>query len=183
MSVISSPQSKPWSVPAKLMPGWGWQVGIGASIYAVVSVMILRAHPDAMVRFRISFEPIISAPLMVQVHVAAAFATFAIGVFLLSARKGFRLHKTVGWMWVVAMATTAGSSFFLTGLMGSAYSPIHALSAWVMLGLPFGIAAIRRKDLALHRRRMTGMFVGGMVIAGLFSFLPGRLMWNMFFTA
>jgi uncharacterized membrane protein len=28
---------------------------------------------------------------------------------------------------------------------------------------------------------MTGMFMGGLVIAGLFSFLPGRLMWHLFF--
>ena len=29
---------------------------------------------------------------------------------------------------------------------------------------------------------MTGMFVGAMLIAGLFSMLPGRLMWEVFFT-
>jgi len=28
---------------------------------------------------------------------------------------------------------------------------------------------------------MTGMFTGGMLIAGLFTFLPGRLMWDLFF--
>ena len=28
---------------------------------------------------------------------------------------------------------------------------------------------------------MTGIFVGGMLIAGLFSFLPGRTMWHLFF--
>jgi len=79
------------------------------------------------------------------------------------------------------MSVTAISSFFITGLMGSSYSPIHALSAWTMIGLPFGIAAIRRRDVQQHRRSMTGMFVGGMVVAGLFSFLPGRLMWHIFF--
>ena len=61
--------------------------------------------------------------------------------------------------------------------------PIHALSAWTMIGLPFGVAAIRRRDVKKHRHTMTGMFVGAIVIAGLFSFLPGRLMWEIFFTA
>ena len=28
---------------------------------------------------------------------------------------------------------------------------------------------------------MTGMFVGGLVVAGLLTFLPGRLMWAIFF--
>jgi len=28
---------------------------------------------------------------------------------------------------------------------------------------------------------MTGMFVGGLIVAGLLTFLPGRLMWTLFF--
>ena len=78
------------------------------------------------------------------------------------------------------MGMTALSSFFITGIFENAFSPIHALSAWVLLGLPFGIAAIRRRDIKKHRDSMTGMFTGGMVITGLFTFLPGRLMWDLF---
>lgn len=81
------------------------------------------------------------------------------------------------------MSITAISSFFITGIMGSTYSPIHALSAYTMLGLPFGIAAVRRRNIPKHRKDMTGMFVGAMVIAGLFSFLPGRLMWSLVFAS
>jgi hypothetical protein len=36
-------------------------------------------------------------------------------------------------------------------------------------------------QIAAHRKQMTDMFVGGMLIAGLFTFLPGRLMWSLFF--
>jgi uncharacterized membrane protein len=28
---------------------------------------------------------------------------------------------------------------------------------------------------------MTGLFVGGLLIAGVFAFLPGRLMWRVVF--
>ena len=28
---------------------------------------------------------------------------------------------------------------------------------------------------------MTSMFVGGLIVAGAFTFLPGRLMWAVFF--
>jgi uncharacterized membrane protein len=31
----------------------------------------------------------------------------------------------------------------------------------------------------MHQRAMTGMFLGGMVIAGAFTFFPGRLMWRV----
>ena len=165
------------------IPGWGWQLGIAFSIYLVVSHFILAAYPEAEPKLRFSLEPIVTASAAIQIHVIGAVATFAIGLVLLCAPKGFRLHKTLGWAWVFTMAVTAVSSFFITGLMGSTYSPIHALSAWTMIGLPFGIAAIRRRDIKKHRHTMTGMFVGGMAIAGLFSFLPGRLMWEIFFTA
>lgn len=167
----------------RAVPGWVWQIGIAFTIYLMISHFILAAYPDADLRFRIDVTPLLEASLAVQVHVAAAMATFFIGLVLLCAPKGFTLHRTLGWTWVVSMAITAGSSFFITGLMGSSYSPIHALSAWTMIGLPFGIAAIRRRDIKKHRSTMTGMFVGGMAIAGMFSFLPGRMMWHVFFAA
>lgn len=167
----------------KLIPGWVWQISIAFVIYLIVSHFILAAYPEAEPRLRFSLAPLITASLAIQIHVIGAVSTFLIGLLLLCAPKGFRLHKTMGWAWVISMAVTAISSFFITGLMGSNYSPIHALSAWTMIGLPFGVAAIRRRDVNKHRHTMTGMFVGGMVIAGLFSFLPGRLMWEIFFVA
>ncbi len=170
-----------WRLGLKRVPGWVWQIGIAMMIYAVVSAVILRAYPDVNIRLRLSFEPILSAPPMVQVHVAAAMTCFSVGLMLLFAPKGLRFHRTFGWVWLVSMAVTAGSSFFLTGLMGGAFSPIHALSAWMLIALPFGIAAVKRKNIKQHRQAMTEMFMGGMVIAGLFAFLPGRLMWDIFF--
>lgn len=165
------------------LPFWTWQIGIAFAIYLVVSYFILAAYPEADPKLRFNLEPVLTASAAIQIHVVSAVLAFGIGLILLSAPKGFRLHKTLGWAWIVSMAATAISSFFITGLMGANYSPIHALSAWTMLGLPFGIAAIRRRDINKHRHTMTGMFVGGMVIAGLFSFLPGRLMWEIFFVA
>ncbi len=167
----------------KMIPAWGWQMLIALVIYIAITAIILQANPGLDLRVRISLEPLMAASTWVQIHVGAALTTFAVGLGLLSAPKGFRFHKTAGWFWVVSMAITALSSFFITGLMGASYSPIHALSAWTMIGLPFGVAAIRRKDIKKHRHTMTNMFVGGMVIAGLFSFLPGRTMWAIFFAA
>lgn len=165
----------------KSLPHWMVPVGIALIIYAVLSHIILSDIPDVDLRVRLNMDPLLLAPIAIKIHVSAAVLTFFIGTFLLLAPKGFRLHRTFGWIWVSCMAVTAFSSFFITGLMGSSYSPIHALSAWAMIGMPFGIAAVRRGDVKKHRKMMTNMFFGGMVIAGLFSFLPGRMMWNIFF--
>ena len=158
-----------------------WMISIALVVYAVLSIAILM-HFQAVPRFRIDLSPLLRSETAVQIHVAAAVTTLLVGTVLMFAPKGFRLHRTLGWTWVVAMAVTAGSSFFITMIFETHFSPIHALSAWTMIGLPMGIAAIRRRDVAKHRKEMTGMFVGAMIVAGLFSMLPGRLMWEVFFT-
>ena len=166
---------------ARHIPGWSWPLIIAGVIYIAVTRAILSAYPEVDVRFRISFDPILAASFAIQLHILAATTCFCVGLILLLAPKGFAFHRTLGWTWVAAMAVTAVSSFFITGVMGNSYSPIHALSAWTLIGLPFGIAAIRRRDIKKHRDSMTGLFIGGMAIAGLFTFLPGRTMWNVFF--
>ena len=112
---------------------------------------------------------------------AGATLSFAIGCVLLAGVKGRAMHRTLGYVWVAAMAVTAISSFFLQSINPGSFSFIHALSAWTMIVLPMGLAAARRKNIAKHRKEMTGLFMGGLLVAGLFSFLPGRLMWHLFF--
>ncbi|MEM5515741.1 DUF2306 domain-containing protein [Henriciella sp. AS95] len=162
------------------MPKYGWTVGLSLLIYTVLTAMILRSA-GAMPRFRFDPAPIIESGIAIQVHVTAALVTLAIGVFLLVAPKGFRMHRTFGWAWVMSMGVTAASSFFIMTIFQNFVSPIHALSAWTLLGLPFGIAAVKRREIAKHRKTMTDMFVGGMVVAGMFSLLPGRMLWDVFF--
>lgn len=156
-------------------------IAIAIPAYIVISTLILRAS-NASPRFRLDITPFLEANTAIQIHAVAAIITFAIGLFLIFAPKGFTLHRTFGWAWVVAMAVTAVSSFFITSFTGTHFSPIHALSAWTVIGLPMAVAAVRRRKIAAHRKQMTDMFVGGMLIAGLFTFLPGRLMWSLFFT-
>ena len=115
---------------------------------------------------------------------AAALTALVIGVVLLAGVKGDRLHRTLGWLWVLAMATTAVSSFFIHQINPggpAGLSLIHLLSGWTVVGLPMAVYAARRHRVADHRRAMTGMFVGGLIVAGLLTFLPGRLMWAIFF--
>jgi len=50
-----------------------------------------------------------------------------------------------------------------------------------MVALPMGIYAIRRRNVENHRRTMTGLYFGGLIVAGALTFLPGRLMFAMFF--
>jgi uncharacterized membrane protein len=119
-------------------------------------------------------------PIMVQLHIVAALTALGVGTVILFRRKGTGFHKSLGWTWVIAMGVTAMSSLFITGLNGNFYSFIHLLSGWTIIGLPMAIYAIRSGKVQTHRRAMTGMFVGGLLIAGALTFLPGRFMFEFF---
>jgi uncharacterized membrane protein len=121
------------------------------------------------------------APFVTQLHVFTALVALLIGTVILFRPKGRGLHKTLGWSWVIAMGITAVSSLFITGLNGDFYSLVHLLSGWTIIGLPMAIYAIRNRKVETHRRAMTGMFVGGLIIAGTLTFIPGRLMFETFF--
>jgi uncharacterized membrane protein len=42
--------------------------------------------------------------------------------------------------------------------------------------LPLAVLAAHRHQVTRHRGRMIGLFVGALVVAGLFTFWPGRIM-------
>lgn len=124
---------------------------------------------------------LMAQPLTIQLHIAAALTALLIGVLLLVGVKGNTLHRSLGWAWVVAMMTTAVSSFFIRTINPGALSWIHLISGWTVIALPMAVHAARRHRVADHRRAMTGLFVGGLLIAGVLTFLPGRLMWRVVF--
>jgi uncharacterized membrane protein len=127
------------------------------------------------------FSLLAGQPLVIQLHVAAASTALLIGVGLMWGPKGTTIHRAFGWTWVIAMMTVALSSFFIHTINPGGFSPIHALSAYVAIGVPMGVAFARRHDIRAHRRMMTGNFLFGLIVAGAFTFVPGRLMWRVFF--
>lgn len=122
-------------------PSWVWVIGIAGVIYAAICVLILASNPGVSPSFRLSMEPLLNTRPVVQIHVAGAMTAFLVGAVLMLGPKGRGYHKPLGWLWVVAMAVTAVSSFFITGLMGKWYSPIHALSAWTVLSTSSDVSA------------------------------------------
>jgi uncharacterized membrane protein len=152
------------------------------AVLAPFAPQILATADDVALRAP-RFELIFQTPMVIQIHLFAAVSAFLVGAALMLGVKGDLLHRTMGWGWVVLMATTAVSSLFITGVNGDTWSFIHFLSGWVIIALPMAVAAARRHDVKAHRKAMMSMFLGGLVVAGAFTFIPGRLMWNVFFAA
>lgn len=120
-------------------------------------------------------------PWVIQLHIAAALMALLLGTVQLVGIKGTGLHRLIGWTWVIAMATVAVSSLFIRQINPGSFSLIHLLSGWTLIALPMALFAIRRGQVARHARGMTWTFVGGLIIAGAFTFMPGRLLWELFF--
>lgn len=104
-------------------------------------------------------------------------AAFALGAVQLSAAKGTLPHRALGWVWVTLMLAVSVSAFFIHQIrLWGPWSPIHLLAIFTLVMLPVAVVAAHRHDVARHRRAMIGLFVGALVIAGIFTFAPGRIM-------
>ncbi len=95
-----------------------------------------------------------------------------LGTWLLMQRKGTVSHRWLGRLWIGLMAVVASSSFWI---MRDGYSWIHGLSVFTLITLVSGWWLARRRRIALHRRNMLGLYFGALVVTGLFTLLPNRL--------
>ena len=129
-----------------------------------------------------SLTPLLDAAPAIPLHAFAAMAALVLGTIQFAAPKGTLPHRTIGWIWVVLMAAVAGSSFWIhqIRLLGP-WSPIHLLSIMVLVMLPIAVIRAHRHQVRPHSRIMIGIFSGGLVIAGLFTLLPGRIMHTVVF--
>ena len=130
-----------------------------------------------------SLDPLLQAEVGIQIHAFSAIAAFLLGGFVLWRRKGTRLHKALGRVWVVLMLVVATSSLFINEIrLIGPFSPIHIFSLMVYLGIGQALWAIRvQRNVAAHRANMQGVYIGSLLLAGAFTFLPGRRMHQVLF--
>ena len=115
------------------------------------------------------------------IHLAAVAPAVAIGVAQLFMTKGTRLHKVMGWVWVLAMVVVAVSSFWILEIRkGAGWSVIHLLSAWTLISLACAIWYIRRGNVRAHKGFRVGTLLG-LAGAGLGALAPGRFLAKFLF--
>lgn len=130
-----------------------------------------------------NLTPLLDAGLPIQIHVATVVPAALIGPYLFLSRKGSPHHRLVGKVWLGLMVASALSSFFIHTInLFLGFSPIHLLSAYVLFGSWNAIRAARAHRIREHKLNVIGIYVGGIIIAGGFTLLPGRVMHEVFFT-
>jgi uncharacterized membrane protein len=124
-----------------------------------------------------TLAPLLSASPAIKPHAFTAMAAFALGVVQLSGPKGTVAHRNLGWAWVVLMLVIYISAFWIPELrLWGPWSPIHLLAIFTLIMLPIGVLHARRHRVVHHRYFMMSIFCDALLIAGLFTFFPGRIM-------
>ncbi|KMO38532.1 hypothetical protein VQ03_17165 [Methylobacterium tarhaniae] len=117
-----------------------------------------------------------------RAQAAAALAALGLGALQFGLRRGGVRHRLMGRLWVGPMAAVALSSFGISGLRQvGPFSWIHLLSVITLVLLVRAVLYARRGHVAAHRWTMIGLYLGALVITGLFTLLPGRIMGHVVF--
>ncbi len=128
------------------------------------------------------FEPLVNASLQIQIHGAGALLSIGLGPLVLFKYRRDRLHKTLGCIWVIAMAVTILSSFFILDLrMIGPFSPIHLLSVLAAVGLFSAVRFAIRRQIADHQKTMRNLYFWALGVASVLAFMPGRIMNRILF--
>lgn len=129
-----------------------------------------------------TFQPLLNAPLAIQIHAFAALMLLPLTLVIFSLPRGTSLHRILGWSWIGLMALVAVSSFWIQDIrLIGGFSPIHLLSIFTLAALARGLYAARHRQVGMHRQTMTWITYGALMGAGAFTLLPGRIMHTVLF--
>jgi uncharacterized membrane protein len=133
---------------------------------------------------RMNLRLLLDVPVVTQLHFLFAITAVLIGASQLLGKKGTSAHKVWGRLWVVMMLIICLTSFWIKELMPNGifwgYSPIHLLSIFVIFQISLGVYFAKVGNTIGHKKCMTYTYMGGLIIAGAFTFYPGRLLYKVF---
>ena len=143
-------------------------VGSRAGVLWAQNGVLARAQIARMTR---------TVPVVVYVHAASALVALVLGAIQLLRPKGTASHRAAGWAWVALMLAVAVSSLWIPAFLH--FTWIHVFTVITLVSLPLALSNIRRGDVQGHASTMRGLYLGGLVIAGIFTLLPGRLLGDL----
>ena len=122
---------------------------------------------------------------LMYLHLATVIPAFFIGTLLMLIKKGTKLHKGAGRVYMILMLVTAAITLFMPAHVGARilnhFGFIHLFSFLTIYSVPRAYFAIKKGDVKTHKRSMIGLYIGAIIIAGGFTFTPGRYMYQLFF--
>jgi len=118
-------------------------------------------------------------------HLYSVVPCFFIGTLLLLIKKGTKTHIYFGRIYMILMLFTAIVTLFMKAQIGpkflNHFGWIHLFSFLTIWTVPTAYIAIKKGNVKAHKRKMILLYFGALVIAGGFTFVPGRYMYELFF--
>jgi uncharacterized membrane protein len=178
-----------YDFPAPKVPFGPILLRTGGIPAVIVAYLVIRAmlagtfHVPALHWPNLSL--IADTSVVIKVHLATVAGATILGCVLMTGVKGTMLHKTLGWTWAVFMIVTAITTLFIQAAPGLPhigwFGPLHLFSVLVLTMTPLALYWARKRQWLAHGKAMTGVFFGGLIVAGLFTFFPGRIIYGVFF--
>ena len=111
---------------------------------------------------------------IILIHLSAAIAALVLGIAVFLRRKGNSGHRVLGRIWVGLMLVTAVSTWWIRA--SGSFSWIHGLSVISIVALAWAVYFAVTGNIVRHQRIMKGVFGAGLMVAGVFTLLPQRLL-------
>lgn len=132
--------------------------------------------------------PLLAAPFAIKLHGFTVVPAFFLGSWqIFFSRKGAPWHRKLGYVYLALMTITAITALFIHQIPAIdivyGFGPIHIFSIVTLSGVAGALRGAWTHNIKLHRGSMLGVYIGGLLIAGTFAMLPGRLMHQVIFGA
>jgi len=119
------------------------------------------------------------------IHLATVVPCFFLGALLFLMKKGTKSHRLVGKIYMGLMLFTAIVTLFMPAQVGPRifdhFGYLHSFSLLTLWSVPYAYFAIRKGDVRRHQRALILLYVGAILIAGGFTFFPGRYLHVLYF--
>ena len=122
---------------------------------------------------------------LMYIHLVTVIPCFIIGTILILIKKGNRFHRQFGRIYMILMLITVVVTLFMPAQVGprilNHFGWIHSFSFLTIYTVPTAYLVIKNGNIKSHKRKMILLYFGAIVIAGGFTFFPGRYLYELFF--
>ncbi|MEY4951616.1 MAG: hypothetical protein RL299_40 [Pseudomonadota bacterium] len=136
-----------------------------AALFVAAAIAVAKGHEDWN-----------RIPAVIWWHLGTIGLALALTPVLLLRRRGDDLHRVLGWVWAIAMFSTAVITLFVRVINPGKLSLIHILSVVTIVAVPRLVLKARRHQIMQHRRDVRTVIAFAMLAAGVLTFPFGRML-------
>ena len=122
---------------------------------------------------------------LMNAHLLTVVPCFLLGTIVLVMKKGTLIHRRLGRCYMVLMMITAIITLFMPAQVGPHivfhFGWVHSFSFLTIYTVPTAYRAAKQGRVKAHKRKMILLYFGAIIIAGGFTFFPGRYLYEVFF--